>query len=168
MLWWMLRRLRSSNPDARRRAAAKLYKLRDARTVGALIAGLSDFNSEVRTLAARALGEIGLPRTVGPLMATLKDWNGDVRLAAMEALVKLGGASVEPLVTMLWDADSDVRNAASAALEALGWQPMDTVERARDAVARRERKPPRWGLRPSNHCSPCLIPGMLAGGRRWP
>src|SRR6266545_6480532 len=116
MLWWTLRRLRSSNPDARWRAAAKLYKLRDARTVGALIAALSDFSSEVRTLAARALGEIGLPRTVGPLMAALKDWNSDVRLAAMEALVKLAGASVEPLLTALMDQDGVVRRSAAEVL----------------------------------------------------
>jgi len=103
-----------------------------------LVAALKDKDHRVRSRAAEALAKIG-SAALEPLLEALKDERSTIRQGAAEALAKTGDArAVEPLVTMLWDADSDVRKAASAALEALGWQPMDAVERARDAVARRE------------------------------
>jgi HEAT repeat protein len=97
MLWWTLRRLRSYDPEVRRRAAAALRERRDVRTVSALLAALYDFSFEVRALAAQALGEIGDPRAVKPLVLVLKKWSRWERWAAIEALVKIGAAAVEPL-----------------------------------------------------------------------
>lgn len=91
--------------------------------------------------AAEALARFRDGRALEPLLIVLNDEENasQRRVRAIKALGTLEDAqAVEPLVTLLWDADSDVRKAASAALEALGWRPVDAVERARDAVARRE------------------------------
>jgi HEAT repeat protein len=124
--------------EVRTLAARALGELGLPRTVGPLMAALKDWHSDVRLAAMEALVKLG-GASVEPLLEALKDERSTIRQGAAEALAKTGEArAVEPLVTMLWDADSDVRKAASAALERLGWQPMDAVERARDAVARRE------------------------------
>lgn len=111
-----MRRLRSKDAAARRHAAVKLYRRRDGRTVGPLLAALDDLSADVRAIAARTLGEIGHAGAIGPLIATLKDWHSEVRWAAMEALARLGSVAVEPLIAALTDQENVVRKSAAEVL----------------------------------------------------
>jgi len=70
----------------RYRAAEALGKIRDARSVTALIRALADGRDHVRYMAAKGLGNLGERRAIGPLTGVLADENPFVRRAAREAL----------------------------------------------------------------------------------
>ena len=73
MLWWKLRRLKSSDDQTRRRAIKGLSRSRDPRAMAALMAALNDQSYLVRKEAARALGEIGDAKAVEPLINLIEE-----------------------------------------------------------------------------------------------
>lgn len=115
---WHVMRLRSRNPETRRRAVQKLIA---KRAIWTLEMALLHKDALVRETAAEALGQIGDARVVGALVAAQdfdQDWH--VVKAASEALVKIGDAAVEPLVTALKDQRDHVRSASAQALGNIG------------------------------------------------
>jgi HEAT repeat protein len=108
-----IQELQNKSPSVRQEAALALGKLKDARAVEPLIAGLRDKNSGFQLEAASALGEIRDARAVDPLVAIL----GDRRIQdyAVEALAKIGAPAVTTLIAALSNEDSWIRfNAAKA------------------------------------------------------
>jgi HEAT repeat protein len=163
MLWWTLRRLRSKNPEARRRAAASLRHRREARTVEPLLAALDDFSSEVRALVALALGDIGDVRAVESLIAALKTWDSRARWAAMEALAKFKERAVPALLTALDDPDPGFRRVAVELLGAIGdsraLEPLLTCLQDADYAVRRHavRALEAWGWHPETAAQRVLM-----------
>jgi hypothetical protein len=84
MLWWNLRRLKSSDVQTRRRAIKGLSKSRSPRALAALIAALGDESHLARKEAAETLGEIGGAQAVIPLINLIK---GSVHYAIAKAAV---------------------------------------------------------------------------------
>jgi HEAT repeat protein len=64
-----IRKLKSSDPAARRDAAEDLGRKMDRKAVDPLIAALRDRDEGVRRAAAKALGVLGDPRAVAPILA---------------------------------------------------------------------------------------------------
>jgi HEAT repeat protein len=113
----LIEALKSSDANARERAASALGKLEDKQATRPLIALLSDRESRVRQSAAEALGKLGDKEAVEPLIALLADRETNVRRAAVEALDKLGDdRAVKPLAALLADKDSNLRSTAREAL----------------------------------------------------
>jgi len=83
----LLARLEDEDESVRRRAAAALGGLGDARAVEGLLAQLEDEDWSVRGSAADALGELGDARAVEGLLARLEDENWNVRGSAYTALI---------------------------------------------------------------------------------
>lgn len=71
MLWWTLRKLRSSDPVVRRQAVAELAKDSSVAASDALLGGLSDTDSDVLSRAASALADRREPRAIQPLLRFL-------------------------------------------------------------------------------------------------
>lgn len=108
MLWWIVRQLRSEDPDTRRRAAARLGEKKGRRALQPLTIALKDSEPSVRAVAAWALGQCGGPE------------------------------AREPLAQALTDPNSEVRSKVATALGWLGWQPGSAEQRARLAVAQQD------------------------------
>jgi PBS lyase HEAT-like repeat len=113
MLWWTQRRLRSQDPEVRRRVAAILCERRD-----------------VRQAAAESLAALGWQ----PMDAIERSREAVARRAWQEA-ANLGRAAVEPLREALQDRRQDVRHGAAEALTRLGWQSADSLQRVWLAIA---------------------------------
>ena len=136
MLWWTLRQLRSSDWKARIKAARKLGKLRELRSVDPLIQTLKDQDYEVRIAVIEALGQINNARAVMPIADSLSDYMASVRVAGANSLGQIARAeAVNPLIAALGDRNGEVRRAVATALESLGWQPEGEPQRARQAFA---------------------------------
>lgn len=161
MLWWTLRRLKSSNVDTRRQAIKKLSESKNQRMVAPLVAVLSDSDREMRRHAVELLSRVrweseapgmfvphmvvfpkrgersGLEATaVEPLIAMLSDDDGEVRERVANMLGLIGDTrAVEPLVTVLSDHDGAVRRRGALALDMIGWEPQSDQHRALRAVA---------------------------------
>lgn len=109
MLWWWLRQLRSPRPARRARAAERLGKRGDPRTVEPLAAALKDDETVVRGAAAEALGLIGDERVIAPLVEALQDRDSYVRAVVAVALGRVGDArAAAPLAALLADTDEFV------------------------------------------------------------
>jgi HEAT repeat protein len=67
MLWWSLRRLKSSDVQNRRRGIKGLSKSRSPWALAELMAALVDESQLARKEAAEALGEIGDAQAIKPL-----------------------------------------------------------------------------------------------------
>lgn len=90
MLWWKLRRLKSSDVQTRRRAIKGLSRSGDSRANTALIAALIDESYLVRKEAARSLGEIGDAQAVKPLINLIEDsYHYAIAKTAVGALEKV-------------------------------------------------------------------------------
>ncbi len=90
MLWWKLRRLKSSDVQIRRRAIIGMSRSRDPRAKSALIAALIDESYLVRKEAARSLGEIGDAQAVKPLINLIEDsYHYAIAKTAVGALEKV-------------------------------------------------------------------------------
>lgn len=99
-------------------AADALGKIKDPRTVDALIPLLKNKNYLVRSWSAHALREIKDPRALDALMASLKDEYSLVRWKSAAALGEIKDyRAVDALITSLKDNDSTVRNNSAWALE---------------------------------------------------
>jgi hypothetical protein len=86
----LLLALKKKDKNIRLGIIEALTRIKDPRSVPALITTLSDESSEVRWEAAIALGEIGDVQAVGPLVNALKDHDKYVRYGAAFALKKIG------------------------------------------------------------------------------
>jgi HEAT repeat protein len=90
MLWWKIRRLKSSDVQTRRRAVKGLSKSQDSRALAALMVALVDESYLVRKEAARALGEIGDAQSVKPLINLIEDsYHYAIAKTAVGALEKV-------------------------------------------------------------------------------
>lgn len=132
MRWWTLHRLtRSKDPQARRRALARLVEAEDP-CLGEILPGaVEDPNGAIRRDAVLALA-VSKEYTNGPVAARLlNDPEPGVREAAAEAVHRLGyqDATIK-LVGLLKDPDSNVRWRAAATLEAFGWRGSSDEENA--------------------------------------
>jgi len=86
----LLAALKKKDKNIRLGIIEALTRIKDPRTVPALIDTLSDPSTEVRWEAAIALGETGDGQAVGPLINALKDHDKYVRYGAASALMKIG------------------------------------------------------------------------------
>ncbi len=108
MLWWNLRRLKSSNVQTRRRAIKGLSRSRNPRALAALLASLVDESHLARKDAAHVLGDIGDAQAVKPLINLIE---GSSHYAIAKAAV---GALEKVLVRVAANVGSkDVQEAAS-------------------------------------------------------
>jgi HEAT repeat protein len=90
MLWWNLRRLKSSDVQTRRRAIKGLSRSRNPRALAALMAALVDESRLARKDAAQALGEIGDAYAVKPLIKLIEcTFHYAIAKAAVGALEKV-------------------------------------------------------------------------------
>ncbi len=132
MLWWKVRRLKSSNVQTRSETARSLGASGESGAVPALVAALQDESAEVRRAAAAALAQLGHPAAAEPLCAALvracsrsagrRADAGDTaepgELAT--AAAALGSHAVTPLVHLLADEGKEVRRWAAHALGLAG------------------------------------------------
>jgi HEAT repeat protein len=136
----LLRALGDSDPDMRRAAAQALGQIGDPQAVPDLLRAVGDGDWSVRRAAAQALGQTDDPQAIPALLRALKDRDLDVRRAASEALDKIGGPQAVPvLLQVLEDRDPYVRWAAAQALERIP-SALDSIPRARQAVAALRRR----------------------------
>jgi regulator of protease activity HflC (stomatin/prohibitin superfamily) len=147
MLWWTLRKLKSSDESKRIAALWKLNDSRKAEIVEPLIEALSDSASEVRKLAARGLGNAGDERAIKPLVPLLQDDDIHVREEAIYSLAQFDNNDVtELLVAALENQLEDVRLKAADILGKRAWQPKSGPEQTtfenvlseRDEIRNRE------------------------------
>lgn len=118
------RALKHPQPRVRNAAAAALGRIRDARSVEALLAYLKvqDPSYSVRAVAAQSLGQLGKDLSLKPLLEMLAAPRADDRAAAAWALgVSLRPVeAVVPLVEALKDRHSGVREMAARTLGDIG------------------------------------------------
>ena len=118
------RALRHPAPKVRNAAAAALGRIRDPRSVEALLAYLKarDPSHSVRVVAAQSLGQLGKALSLKPLLEMLAGPGAEDRAAAAWALgVSLRPVeAVEPLVEALKDKHADVREMAARTLGDIG------------------------------------------------
>jgi HEAT repeat protein len=131
MLWWSLRKLKSSQWETRAAAAADLGRSRETAAVAALIETLQDESPQVRLATISALGKIGAAQAVTPLISALTSLSkasktkgsskntgstGDEYLAIASALANLAAPAVQPLITLLSAGEKEVRRWSAFAL----------------------------------------------------
>lgn len=121
MIWWNLRRLRSTNSFARQKAAEKLGDSKSPAAVEPLMAvwRADRFVDSGRT-ALGSLVRLG-PLSVEALIGAQQDESRVIRKDAARALGGIGDArAASPLGTALSDGDLDVRREAAEALVKIG------------------------------------------------
>ncbi len=94
MVWWDTLRLKSTNPEVRRKALENLGGTGDARAFELFLAGLDDEDRQVRCAAVRGFEQIKHDQSAAALMNALKDPSHEVRETAAAALGRLGDADV--------------------------------------------------------------------------
>jgi HEAT repeat protein len=114
-------RLRSGNPEVRRRVVWALGQSGDPRAVELLATALRDGHYAVNASAAKALIGIGDARAIDALTAALRDGNEGVRRVVVGAFEDQPAPwGVELLAAALRDDDGPVRGAAVKALAKSG------------------------------------------------
>ncbi|MCA9664497.1 MAG: HEAT repeat domain-containing protein [Myxococcales bacterium] len=88
--------MKSSNLKLRLQAVFVLGRLRDDRSIPALVQALDDKSETVRSLAAYALGQIGDARANGALRRSMHDRSAQVRRHARAALKHIREARAAP------------------------------------------------------------------------
>ena len=116
MLWWTLRRLRSSKPEVRHQAVEQIRRSADPRALRPLMAAIFDPSPKVRKHAAVSLKALGWQVSLGPadrahLYLLLGDWDN---------VVSLGNACIDPVARILRDPLSPHKTAAVNALLRVG------------------------------------------------
>lgn len=147
-LWLTLRKLRSKDPEARKRAAKELGSVSSGqpKALEALVAQLTvETIDKVRCALIEALGELRDPAAVDPVASCLENdrgWSGrDAQVAAAAALGRLASADAEqPLVRALRSDSPRLRAEACMALTSIGWQPTDSSARAWRCIAAKDWK----------------------------
>ena len=136
MQWLAFSQIKSSNPQRRLEAIARLSHVHDIKAMVAVAGALTDRSPDVRLAAVQALGKFRDERCVGTLIPLLQDPDARVREAAVLALKWTGHpASVPYLVPLLRDAEAAVRSSAARALPAMGWTPESEAQQALHFVA---------------------------------
>jgi len=144
----LLERLRSDDPEVRRRAAEALrWKGRaEPEVLNALVGRLRDAHRRVRRAAARALGEMGeaavVPEVLRALLERLRDEDSAVRRAAVHTLGKMGPPAATPevlraMVRSLAE-DPDLPGDVAGALREMG--PSAAAPEVVEALAERLRR----------------------------
>jgi HEAT repeat protein len=126
MIWWTLRRLKSSNSRSREAAACELGSAGNRRAVPGLIEALADDTPQVRRAAADALGALRHPAAAEPLAKALSlaastehagaQPDRDECLAIAAALGRLGSHSIAPLIQLLGAKEKETRRWSAYAL----------------------------------------------------
>jgi HEAT repeat protein len=111
----LMKKLESTDPDERLRAAKELGARGEISSVKKLLERLEDENPNVRLHATIALGKLGDVQAVVPLISCLKDHNTQVRVHTVIALGNLRDRrAIEPLTDLL--SDGSVSSHAKAAI----------------------------------------------------
>jgi len=113
MLWWNLRRLKSSDVQTRRRAIKGLSRSQNPRALAALMAALVDESYLARKEAAHALGEIGDAQAVKPLINLIED-------SSHHAIVKAAVGALEKVLVRVAASVVSKDLQAAAALSDVG------------------------------------------------
>ncbi len=125
MLWWTIKKLKSSDTQAKIAAAKELGATKENRGVPSLIEGLKDESEPVRIACARALGQIGHPAGVEPLVCALRAGKkrnaaekGDGAESYVQVLTEAlaGAGALDQLAGLLASEDREVRRWAARAL----------------------------------------------------
>jgi HEAT repeat protein len=131
MLWWTLQRLKSSNAEARAKAARKLGAAGRPQAVPYLLRHLEDESQAVRLAVIDALGETRHAACAEPVASALADFPGKLKpgqskedrsaeAAECEALAraaaKMGSSAVTPLLRALGSEHTESRRWAAFAL----------------------------------------------------
>jgi len=124
-------RLKSSDPEMRRKGVEKLSGSDRPSDTELIFAHLHDENAQVRCAAVRALEKAKTDEALKSLMGALQDESFEVRESAARALGRGGDArATMALACCLRDPDAAVRIAVAAALRSLGWRPSTREELA--------------------------------------
>jgi HEAT repeat protein len=126
MIWWTLRKLKSSNWHTREAAARELGTAGKRQAVPGLIDALADETAQVRRAAAEALGTLRHPAAAEALARALaratapgagkSQPDRDECLALATALAALGSSSVGPLIQLLQAKEKEARRWGAYAL----------------------------------------------------
>src|SRR5271168_2087967 len=136
MVWLNIIRLKSGNPEVRRKAVESLDPAGDKRSRELLLAALRDEHETVRCAAVKALAQINDDESLNALITALHDPGGEVRQAAAMVLGQNGDSrAYQFLAATLKDWSPAVRMAAAGALRSLGWKPSSSEEQALYDVA---------------------------------
>jgi HEAT repeat protein len=107
--------------------AHTLSKMRDARTVDALLAVLHDSDIAVVRKAVFALGQIGEARAISAIVMLLGCEDEELQTVLTQALEKFGASAVPALLSALKDENPTVREQAAHILGQLGGEEAGTA-----------------------------------------
>lgn len=116
--------------------AQTLGEIGGSRAVDLLTMTLKSNKGEMRLAAVKALARIGAKETPGLLAGAMTDRDPNVSEAAAHALAKLETPPLDPFVDALVASDHFRRKQALEVLKRLRWQPSNSVERIKYAIAR--------------------------------
>jgi HEAT repeat protein len=116
--------------------ANALGEIGGARTIDVLTLALKSKQKEMRLAAVEALARIGTEGIAGSLAGAMADSDGDVSRVAAHALAKLEKPPPAPFVDALVNPDYLRRKQALEVLQKLSWQPSNSSERIKYAIAR--------------------------------
>jgi HEAT repeat protein len=124
----IIKALEDPSPQVRRQAASTLAKLRDPRSVQALLQQLDEHPDLVEEETVEALGDLGDEAAVPILNRMLASPSPLLRRAAAKALGRIGSdESAQPLLEAAQDGDPDLRRASLQALRYLAVEEAGTV-----------------------------------------
>ncbi|HUD47714.1 MAG TPA: HEAT repeat domain-containing protein [Candidatus Baltobacteraceae bacterium] len=136
MLWLILQRLKSGDPEKRRQAVESLAQLESPRALHGLAQAVNDKDALVRVAAVTALGGIAHERSTELLLRAFHDPSPQVRQAAVSHLKDDGSERVQTaLASAIRDSDPGVRGRAARFLEQSGWHPRDIEDEVWLAIA---------------------------------
>src|SRR5579871_2259820 len=125
-LWPILQQLKSTDPEKRLQAVARLAETEDTDVFEGLAKAATDSDSRVREAALIALGGVGDPRATELHLAAMRDPDAKVRQAAVGYVKDDGSEKTQNAVSnVLRDSDPVVRALAARFLQRSGWRPKD-------------------------------------------
>ena len=138
MLWPILLRLKSRDPEVRIKAVETLADMEGERAFQALVkTAEEDQDQGVKTAAIIGIGEFPDEAATAFLLRKLQDARAETRQAAVEALSdKMEEQVLVALVAALHDTDTIVRGRAAQVLSRQRWHPKDANEELWHAIAR--------------------------------
>lgn len=124
MLFFSLRRLKSSDESKRIEAIEQIRQSGDSRAVDHLLTASADPSSLVRMSAVDALGQLGDKRALEQILNLLQDESSGVRQSAIAAIDQLADdPAKKSVIPLLQDSDRTVRQTAANALKKLASSP---------------------------------------------
>jgi HEAT repeat protein len=137
MLWFILQRLKSGDPEKRRQAVESLSMMDSPRALAGLTRAVGDTDIGVRVAALAALGAITHERSTELLLRAFLDPAPQVRQAAVSNLKDDGSERVQTaMANALRDPDAGVRGRAARFLDQSGWHTRDIDDEVWIAIAR--------------------------------